>query len=142
MLKRPNCFGLLYNNLKSCHIRFMCKNVKGSKKILNYFTKNDQESALKLFPTCLKRITSKKNQILYIADQNAANAIADKIAHYRIKDVPFIEVNPGPYILTHELVCKMNLKEICLIQKKEDFLYSQEVCNDLVLNSEINIYLV
>lgn len=131
MLHTLNRFSSLHVPYSSYHMRFSATRVRGGKSIQEHFVKNDGTSTLNLFPTNLKRITTKKNQTLYIADQNVAALIANKISQHRIQNVPFVEIDPGPCILTQELIRQMDLKEIRLIHNNEEFLHIQKVfkCN-------------
>lgn len=96
-----------------------------SKRIHEHFSKNGQLSNLDLFPSDLKQVRSKKHIDLYVADNEAAEVIAKTIARFRVENVPFFEINPGPCILTNALLRHVNPKKLGLIEKNKEFTHIQ-----------------
>lgn len=110
-------------------IRHFSEKVKAncSQKIYKHFLKIGQTSNLELFPSKLKRVTSKKNSPLYIADQNIADKIAIEISRYRNDDVPLFEINSGPCILTRSLLNQLKPSKFGLIERNDEFREIQTV---------------
>lgn len=107
--------------------------------ILNHFLQNGQVENLKLFPSEWKRITSKKETELYVADQDAAKVIAKTISRFHVKNVPFFEINPGPCILSKALLHYINPKKLGLIEKNDNFAHFQKVWKwQKIFNVNIN----
>lgn len=110
-------------------LRYFSVNPKDTctRKIFNHFHKNGQASSLNLFPSELKRVTTKKDSQIYVAEEAAAQQIAEIISQFHTENVPFFELNPGPCILSNALIQKLNLKKFGLIEKNEEFLDIQKV---------------
>ncbi|XP_055321600.1 dimethyladenosine transferase 2, mitochondrial [Sitodiplosis mosellana] len=126
------CLNKLFSNSYNRHI--LIGTVKASTcptKIYNHFSNNGQLSNLDLFPSDLKRITSKKDIDLYVADDDAANVIAKAIARFRMPNVPFFEVNPGPCILAKALLRHLEPKKLGLIEKNKEFIHIQQEVSQL-----------
>lgn len=126
MMNQINCVNWL---LTRNSIRHFSEKVKAncSQKIYKHFLKIGQTSNLELFPSELKRVTSKKNPSLYIADQNIADKIASEISRYRNDDVPLFEINSGPCILTRSLLSQLNPSKFGLIERNDEFSEIQRV---------------
>lgn len=87
-------------------------------KILKHFKVNNQESILKQFPNELTdKISRKEPKSIYVANENTANSIAKTISKYHKENVPFFECNPGPGILTANLLQHLHPKRLRLIEK-------------------------
>lgn len=120
-----------YNNIQFSTLA--TKADKCSSNILKHFSKSNQISNLDLFPSELKRATSKKDTRTYVADNNAAEVIAKALSRLRVNDVPFFEINPGPCILTKALLSHLKPKKLGLIERNPEFLHFQQVCNSLYM---------
>lgn len=72
----------------------------------------------------LNRRSSYKNPQLYVANNDTAVQIITSLSKYHNKNVPFVELNPGPCVLTRQLVKQLPIKRLILVeeaQKFEDF---------------------
>lgn len=134
MLKHFNLNHLLTSStLSSVHIsncRWLCvkpKTNRGSRKILDHFENSGQITNLDLFPTDLKRVTSKKNQQIYVADKLAGEEIANSIGRFYVKNVPFVELSPGPCILSKALLRQLDVQTLVLIANDGEFADTQQV---------------
>lgn len=97
-------------------------------KILKHFKVNDQESILEQFPNELTdKISRKEPKSIYVANEKTANLIANTISKYRKENVPFFECNPGPGILTANLLQHLEPKQLRLIERCTAFISIQEV---------------
>lgn len=113
---------------KPCNVQFFCDKLTDcSRRIYNHFLKNDQVDILHQFPKELKRVTTKRDPELYVANQNAAKQITHAIARHHVKEVPFFEMNPGPCVLTKVLLQQLKLNKIGLIERNETFANVQKV---------------
>lgn len=93
----------------------------GSRRLLDHFNQIGQTSNLDLFPSELKRITSKQEIQVYIANDDAAQKVTNLISKFHNKNVPLFELNPGPCILSKTLLDQLNLEKLVLIEQNEDF---------------------
>lgn len=100
---------------------------RGSRKILDHFQNSGQITNLNLFPSNLKRVTRKKIQQIYVANEQAAEEIAKLIGQFHRKNVPFVELSPGPCILSKALLNQLDMKRLVLIQKGDEFADIQQV---------------
>lgn len=98
-----------------------------SQQIYKHFLKIEQTTNLDLFPCDIKKVTTKKNPSLYVADQQIADQIATSISRFRKKNVPFFEINPGPCILTTSLLNQLKPRKIGLIERNDEFTNVQQV---------------
>lgn len=119
--------------LKHCK-RFLSTRTKTNANIFEHFASIGQTENLDLFPKHCKRTTSKQNAVVHFADEIVADVVAKAIARFRIDRLPFIEINPGPCILTKSLLAHVNPAELILLENNEAFYPAQEV--SLVPTSE------
>lgn len=110
-----------FRNIVSIITRLSSGRVKGSRKIVKYFSENGQTQNLGLFPNDFKKLNARKDLGIYVADAEAANKIASSICRFQKKDVPFFEINPGPCILTRALISQLEFKMLGLTEKNELF---------------------
>lgn len=134
MLKHFNPNRLLTSSASSStlvsNFRQLCiepKTKRGSRKILDQFKKSGQITILNLFPTDLKRVVVKKSQQIYVANEQAAQKITNLISRFYKKNVPFVELSPGPCILSKALLNQLDMQTLVLIQKDEAFAEIQKV---------------
>lgn len=124
--------------LKPCNVRLFCdKSRDCSRRMYNHFLKNGQIDILQQFPREFKRVTTKRDPELYVADENAAKQITNAIARHRVKEVPFFEINPGPFVLTKALLHQLKLKKIGLIERNEAFANIQKVNQTEIQDSSV-----
>lgn len=96
--------------------------------VYKFFEDNKLLDVYNLFP---KKFLSKKFKApehFYIAHPNAAEIIANHLKTYCNDDRPFIEINPGPGILTEKLL-KSKMKDIRLYEVNDQFVPYLKVCN-------------
>lgn len=113
------------------NVRRFCikpKTKRGSRKIHEHFEKSGQITNLNLFPADSKRVTRKKNQQIHVANEQAAQQIASLISRFHKKDVPFVELSPGPCILSKALLNQLDMETLVLIQMDNEFAPIQQVC--------------
>lgn len=103
------------------------KTRRGSHKIRNHFVKSGQLSNLNLFPEDLQRITSKKQSQIYVASKGASDQIANLIGQFHEKTVPFVELLPGPCILSEALLKQLDMSTLLLVEKDKQFVDIQQV---------------
>lgn len=103
------------------------KTKRGSRKILDHFEKSGQITNLNLFPADAKRITRKKNQQIHVANEQTAQQIANSVSRFYKKNVPFVELSPGPCILSKALLNQLDMEKLVLIQIEEQFAEIQKV---------------
>lgn len=116
---------VLISNCRSMSVKPKTK--RGSRKIRDYFEKSGQITNLDLFPTDLKRVTHKKFQQIYVANKQAGQEIANTISRFYAKNVPFVELSPGPCILSKALLNQLDMQKLLLIQTDGEFLDIQQV---------------
>lgn len=75
----------------------------------------------------LKRRSSHKESKLYVASTDTANQIINLISKYRNASVPFIEFNPGPCVLTRQIIRKLCASRLVLVEEDAQFQESQKV---------------
>lgn len=129
MLKPFHVNRLLTSCCDVSQLRQFCiepKIKRGSRKILDHFKKSGQQKSLDLFPANLKRVTTKSQQI-YVANEQAAQKIANLISRFYKKNVPFIELSPGPCILSKALLNELDMKTLVFMQRDEEFTDIQKV---------------
>lgn len=122
-------FTKLTNNLNSplklCGSAY--KNVSTINSITKYFGKFECEQNLKLFRSYyLRRSTKKLPQELYCGIDSEANKIAEAIGRHRNRNVPLIEVYPGPGVITKYLV-NGNDGRLLLFDSNNNFLDASQV---------------
>lgn len=105
----------------------VCNARSVSQKIVNHFSKIGQTSNLDLFPNDLKKVSPKRDQTWYVADEKAGEIIAKAISPFYRENVPFFEINPGPCILTKALLRHLNPSILGLVESKEEFSHVQQV---------------
>lgn len=132
MLKHFNLNRLLPSSssflISNC--RQLCgkpKTKRGSRKILDYFKTSGQITNLNLFPTDLRRVTRKKHQQIYVANEQAGQEIAHSISRFYEKNVPFVELSPGPCILSKALLNQFDIQTLVLIERDGEFANTQQV---------------
>lgn len=103
------------------------KTKRGSRKIHEHFEKSGQITNLELFPTDSKRVTRKQNQQIHVANEQTAQQIANLISRFHKKDVPFVELSPGPCILSKALLGQLDMETLVLIQMDKEFAPIQQV---------------
>lgn len=103
------------------------KTKRGSRKIHDHFERSGQTTNLNLFPADSKRVTRKKNQPIHVANEQAAQQIAKLISRFYKKNVPFVELSPGPCILSKALLNQMDMETLVLIQMDKEFAPIQQV---------------
>lgn len=84
---------------------------------------------LELFPADLKRVSRKKDQQIYVANEHTAHQIANLIKRFHRKNVPFVELSPGPCILSKALLDQLDMETLVLIQTNNEFATIQQVFN-------------
>ncbi|XP_050069764.1 dimethyladenosine transferase 2, mitochondrial [Anopheles maculipalpis] len=92
------------------------------KDILEHFQTAEgmDASVLKHFPSSILRKSSLNTERFYIANRATAERIADIIAHDLPPDRPLLEINPGPGLLTKELL-KRNITNLRLYETESAF---------------------
>lgn len=75
----------------------------------------------------LMRRSSHKDSKLYVASTDIANQIINSISKYRNASVPFIEFNPGPCVLTRQIIRQMPASRLVLVEENAEFQQSQKV---------------
>lgn len=97
------------------------RTVKIPNDIVQYFTENNLQDVLSLFPN---KLLTKKHKIpehFYIAHPEAATIVAKHLFASCNDDRPLIEVNPGSGILTEKLF-KSHLKSVRLYEVNDEFM--------------------
>lgn len=107
--RRPKTVYKLHDELKGC------------------FTSPEQLALLDLFPEKLKRKKQKGPEHLYLADEATASTIAKHLLHYYNGSVPIVEVNPGPGLLSKELLKRKFVTDLRLFEVHREFLPALEV---------------
>lgn len=120
LINRIYCLNwlLIRNN-----VRYYSEKLKGncSPKIHEHFKRIRQTANLNLFPVELKKVITRKDHALYVADKNIADKIASIISRFHNDSVPFFEIDPGPGILSNSLMSQLNIKEFISIERSGDF---------------------
>lgn len=98
-----------------------------SRKILDHFEKSGQTANLDLFPTNLRRVTNKNHPQIYIANEQTGEQIANAVCQFYDKKVPFIELLPGPCILSKVLLNQLDMRTLVLIEGDGEFTDIQKV---------------
>lgn len=100
---------------------------RGARKVVDHFTKTGQKTDLELFPTDLKRITKKKHPQIYIANEQTGQQIANLISRFYVKTMPFVELSPGPCILSKALLHQLDAQTLVLIETDGEFSDTHQV---------------
>lgn len=72
----------------------------------------------------LNRRSSHQNPRLNVANTDTAVQIVNTLTKYHKDSVPFIEINPGPCVLTQQIIQRLPIKRLVLVEdssKFEDF---------------------
>lgn len=96
-------------------------------ELKNYFVSPEQRALLDSFPENLKRKKQKGPEHLYLADPETASTVAKHILLDYNGNVPIVEVNPGPGLLTKELLKRKIVTDMRLFEVQRDFLPALEV---------------
>lgn len=96
-------------------------------ELKNHFVSPEQRALLDLFPEKLKRKKQKGPEHMYLADPETASTIAHHLLLDYIGNVPIVEVNPGPGLLTKELLQRDIVTDLRLFESHRDFLPALEV---------------
>lgn len=95
---------------------------KLSDDIKIHFTKSQKLfSIINKFPQKLLTKRHKPSEHMYVADPIAAQTIAPYLIDDLPKDTPLVEINPGPGVLTEEIV-KSHVQNIILYEDFNEFL--------------------
>lgn len=130
LINRIYCLNwlLIRNN-----VRYYSEKLKRncSPKIHEHFKRIRQTANLNLFPVELKKVITKKDHALYVADKNIAEKIASTITRFHNDSVPFFEIDPGPGILSNSLISQLNTKEFLSIERSGNFTEIKTVNNKI-----------
>lgn len=107
-----NCFKQLIPNKACINARLVSTlphittQPKGKpQKIFEHFQQSNTLNLLNEFPKEVKRVmTNKLPDGIYIANEDAAEEIFNILRSRRKPGVPFIEINPGPGLLTKRML--------------------------------------
>uniref|UniRef100_A0A182JG70 rRNA adenine N(6)-methyltransferase n=1 Tax=Anopheles atroparvus TaxID=41427 RepID=A0A182JG70_ANOAO len=89
------------------------------KDVAEYFQSKDS-SILKLFPPTILRKSSQNTERFYVSNRATAQHIADVVSRDLPADRLLVEVNPGPGLLTEQLI-KRNVKNLRLYETDVSF---------------------
>lgn len=93
----------------------------------SYFVSPEQKLLLDLFPDKLKRKKQKGPEHLYLSDPATASTVAKHILTDYNGNIPIVEVNPGPGLLTKVLIKRNIVKDLRLFEVHREFLPALEV---------------
>lgn len=96
-------------------------------ELKSYFVSPEQVALLDLFPEKLKRKKQKGPEHMYITDPATASTIAQHLLFDYNGNVPVVEVNPGPGLLTEELLKAAIVTDLRLFEVYREFLPALEV---------------
>lgn len=110
-------FYLLKSPVRLCHKMNKIhekQETKVSQEVINYLESSPEyKNIINIVPKSLLR-KYKAPETMYLINENTARNITETLKKYIEKDAPVVEVNPGPGLLTQELL---------QCQKKKLYLY-------------------
>lgn len=105
-------FYLLKTPVRLCHKMNKSHEKQGTKvsqEVINYLESSlEYKNIINIVPKSLLR-KYKAPETMYLINENTARNITETLKKYIEKDAPVVEVNPGPGLLTQELLqCQKN----------------------------------
>lgn len=91
-----------------------------SKKVKKHFERSNTIDVLHLFPINVTNSTKRAKEV-YIANEEAAQNIFKCLQSRRNQSVPFVEINPGPGLLTKHFL-EFDKSELILYEANSHFL--------------------
>lgn len=126
---RSNCIKFANITKSPTRIVDFVSNFSNAPKLVrDYFDEVKCKENLRLFPREILRRSRRKNpEELYAAVDSEAIRIADAIESKRNRNVPLLEVNPGPGVLT-KYIHNSEAETRLLLENRPDFILQLKVC--------------